>query len=908
MTAKLCVSLPTVVLVSSLTALVGCGDASRGGNGGAAGGSSSVGGSGSNDGGAGHSTSGGSQSMSGAGDAASGVGGGGGASMAGAPACPAPSAAVSRNDPQTFPPASTTPPGEHQFFRITVKADGAPLRGAHLRTVNEIDLVSDDNGVVAFYEPGLMGQEVYFSVTHPGYEMAADGFGNRGKGLVATEGGSAELVLTKTTGTAAATQGDLASRLVAGKVPSPAQCFTVRVFDDETKRGVPLVRLQAFGDSYWTDSQGLIAYCDPDHLPSKFTNFLVWSHGYALASGETGVSLDAVAGTHAEVPIHRQIVAERLYRLTGGGIYRDSVLLGLETPLAKPTLNASVLGQDTSSSTVYRGKLFWLWQDTQRVSYPLGNFKGTAATSALPDGKADLGFDLAYIENGSGFSAEMCADCPGGPAWMDGLFSASAASGDEQLFGGYAIVAGDGSIQETGIVRFDDASQRFVRVIKDFSTRTDFDRPSSHPFEVRHADARYAYYENRLRIVGKSEAFLDPTRYERFTPYAAGASEPALNASGKPDYAWRANGLKATPERLKANGLGAEQSFDGHLLRATDGTPLELVGVTTGYHPYRGRFLMAGQEKFGNPSALGEIWQAEADTPMGPWLYAAKIISHNDYTFYNTLYHPELARGSFAYIEGTYTASYSGAKELTPRYNYNQLLYRVDLEASALNLPVAVYELDPAQQSQLGTKRELRPGAASLAAEFLAYERPSAGTRAVAFTDASCRADRQLVLSNKPKTAPLFYALPPDAAMPKGGVKLFEATHADGRHAYAVEGVAPPSGFVRANAPLAWVIANPVAVALPVADYLAELIADAGADQCLEAGAGTARVKLDAKATVSRGKVTRYLWHVPGAPGCAYFEGAQAELSLPAGIYAAELEVTDDAGHVSTDTLTISIR
>lgn len=831
-----------------------------------------------------------------------------GTSAAGSSACPAPTAAVLRNDPQTFPGASATPPGEHQFFRINVTADGAPLRGAHLRTVNEIDLVSDDNGVVAFYEPGLMGQEVYFAVTHPGYEMAADGFGNRGKALVATEGGSAELALTKTSGTLAAPQGDLASRLAAGKAPTVAQCLTVRVFDDQTKRGVPLVRLQAFGESYWTDSQGLVAYCNPDHLPAQGATFQVWSHGYALDAGKTEVSLDAAAGMRAEIPVHRQIVAERLYRLTGGGIYRDSVLLGLETPLAKPTLNASVMGQDTSSSTVYRGKLFWLWQDTQRAAYPLGNFKGTAATSALPDGKADLGFDLGYIENGSGFSAEMCADCPGGPAWMDGLFSVATASGDEQMFGGYAIVAGDGSIQETGMVRFDDASQRFVRVLTDFSARKDFDRPTSHPFAVRHADARYAYYENRLRIVAKSEAFMDPTRYERFTPYAAGASEPQLNAAGKPDYAWRANGLNASPERLKANAWGSEQSLDGHLLRATDSTPLELVGVTTGYHPYRGRFLMAGQEKFGNPSALGEIWQAEADTPMGPWLYAAKIISHQDYTFYNTLYHPELARGSFAYIEGTYTASYSGAKELTPRYDYNQLLYRVDLGQPALTLPVAVYELEPEQRAHLGTKRELRPGAPSLAAEFLAYERPSPGTRAVAFTDASCRSDRRLVLSDTPKTAPVFYALPPDAAMPQGGVKLFEATHADGRRAYAVEGATLPNGFVRAATPLAWVLANPVAIALPVADYLAELMADAGPDQCLDAGANGAVVKLDAKATLSRERVSRYLWHIVGAPGCDYVEGAQAQLMLPAGIYPVELEVTDDAGHVSADTLTISIR
>lgn len=906
MAAQRCVSLPAVVLVSSLAVLPACGESNSGSKGGAAAGSNAGGSTGDGgSGGGGRSGDGGSESTVGGTGA-----GAGGTSAAGAPACAAPNVAVSRNDPQTFPEAGAQPPGEHQFFRITVKSagDGSPLRGAHLRTVNEIDLVTDDNGVVAFYEPGLMGQEVYFAVTHPGYELAADGFGNRGKALVAMEGGSAELALTKTSGTLAAVQGDLASRLAAGKVPGPAQCFTLRVFDDQTKRGVPLVRLQAFGESYWTDSQGLVAYCNPDHLPAKAASFQVWSHGYALDAGKTEVLLDAGAGMHAEIPIHRQIVAERLYRLTGGGIYRDSVLLGYHTPLAKPTLNASVMGQDTSSSTVYRGKLFWLWQDTQRVSYPLGNFKGTAAISALPDGKADLGFDLGYIENGSGFSAEMCADCPGGPAWLDGLFSATAANGDEQLFGGYAIIAGDGSIQETGMVRFDDASQRFVRVIKDFSTRADFDRPSSHPFGLRHGDARYAYYENRLRIVGKSEAFLDPTQYERFTPYPAGATQPLLNAAGKPDYAWRANGLNVSPERLNANAIGAEQSLGGHLLRAGEATPLELVGVTTGYHPYRGRFLLAGQEKFGNPSALGEIWQAEADTPMGPWLYAAKIISHQDYTFYNTLYHPELARGSFAYIEGTYTASYSGAKELTPRYNYNQLLYRVDLEQPALTLPVAVYELEPQQRTHLGTKRELRPGAAPVAAEFLAYDRLSAGTRAVAFTDASCRADRRLVLSDTPKTAPLFYALPPDAAMPKGGVKLFEATHADGRHAYAVEGAALPTGFVRAATPLAWVIENPVAVALPVADYLPELIADAGSDQCLDAGAGDALVKLDAKATLSQAKVTRYLWHVPGAPGCEYIEGAQAQLALPAGIYAVELEVTDDAGHVSRDTLTISVR
>jgi len=36
--------------------------------------------------------------------------------------------------------------------------------------------------------------------------------------------------------------------------------------------------------------------------------------------------------------------------------------------------------------------------------------------------------------------------------------------------------------------------------------------------------------------------------------------------------------------------------------------------------------------------------------------------------------------GRIIYFEGTYTASFSGARELTPRYDYNQILYRLRLD------------------------------------------------------------------------------------------------------------------------------------------------------------------------------------------------------------------------------------
>jgi hypothetical protein len=778
---------------------------------------------------------------------------------------------------------------------------GTPLRGAKLRTVSDIELTSDDNGVVAFYEPGSMDREIYFTVSHPGYELAADPFGNHGKAFTTTEGAVVELVLTKVSGEIAAAVGDLNSRLAQGPVPGAAQCYALRIFDSETKRGVPLVRVDAWGESAWSDSQGIVAFCNPDQLPKAGAAFELSSHGYDSKS----VTLDAKAGGRGEVALERRNLAERLYRLTGGGAFSDSVKLGLAVPISKPTINASVLGQDTASVTVYRGKVFWLWQDTDRASYVLGNFRGTAATSAL-DFDPDVGVDLSYFENADGFSAEMCPDCMGGPAWLDGLFSAPDAGGEERLIGRYTIVSGVGATLESGMVQFNDEQKHFERKLTDFAERENFDAPSSHPFELSHGGDRYAYYANRLRIEAQAEAFFDPDGYERFTPYAAGQSKAQLTADNAPDYAWRAGGTPATTEKLAQDGFGAEQSLDGHLTKLSDGKPLDLVGVTTTYHAYRNRFLLAGQQRFGTTSALGDIWQAEADTPLGPWVYATQLISHDQYTFYNCLYHPEMARGPFAYLEGTYTATYSGAKELTPRYDYNQLLYRIDLSRPELSLPVPVYDLEEGH-ARLVTKGELRPGAPATSGAFLAFDAPATGALAIAATDASCRSSSRLELTNAPKTAPLFYALPPDSKLP-GLIALYEWQHADGRHAYALESAKLPAGFVQGAAPLARVFPNPVPVKLPVADYLPELIADAGPDQCLAAAGATTNVKLDASASLLPGSVKRYLWHVPGAGNCEYVEGPSVSVNLAPGIYRVELELTDESGQISRDALTVSIQ
>src|SRR4051812_32327855 len=91
----------------------------------------------------------------------------------------------------------TTPDGSDRAKPFEIKVvdqetgRGVPL--VELETPNNIRLFTDSNGVVAFDEPGLMDQRVFFHVRSHGYEFAKDGFGFRGKAIAVTPGGNARL-------------------------------------------------------------------------------------------------------------------------------------------------------------------------------------------------------------------------------------------------------------------------------------------------------------------------------------------------------------------------------------------------------------------------------------------------------------------------------------------------------------------------------------------------------------------------------------------------------------------------------------------------------------------------------------------------------------------------------------------
>ena len=91
-------------------------------------------------------------------------------------------------------------------------------------------------------------------------------------------------------------------------------------------------------------------------------------------------------------------------------------------------------------------------------------------------------------------------------------------------------------------------------------------------------------------------------------------------------------------------------------------------------------------QSFGKPSVFVELWYAEADAPTGPWGTAVKVLSHDNYTFYNPRLHIEFTpEGSpHLFFEGTYTVQFANKPAPTARYDYNQILYRLDLKDAAL--------------------------------------------------------------------------------------------------------------------------------------------------------------------------------------------------------------------------------
>jgi hypothetical protein len=401
-----------------------------------------------------------------------------------------------------------------------------------------------------------------------------------------------------------------------------------------------------------SDNAGLIAFDLPE-LMGRETWFEVHGHGYEVKKdgfGMRGVRLTPEPGKTLRVEIERKNVAKRLGRLTGAGLFAESQKLGGDLDWKE----SGIVGQDSVQNAVHRGNMFWAWGDTSLAKYPLGIFDMTSATTAVqPLAKFEppLWLPLDYFRNDKG-DVRGVAKMPGdGPTWLSAYISLPDKDGTPHLVATYAKIRNYLEVYEVGLCVWNETTANFDR-LRVVWTKSDAAPkqppvPDGHPALWKDgAGKEWVYFGNPfpyLRCPATFEAWQDAATWEVLKPQES-------------------------------------------VISAADGKPVKPHSGHIAWNPWRKRWVTVFMQSFGKPSALGELWYAEAHAPIGPWGKAVKILTHDNYTFYNPRLHPEFTAGDSPILifEGTYTAEFADRPQPTPRYNYNQMLYRLDLDDPAL--------------------------------------------------------------------------------------------------------------------------------------------------------------------------------------------------------------------------------
>ncbi len=416
---------------------------------------------------------------------------------------------------------------------------------------------------------------------------------------------------------------------------------------------VPLVELRTTHHArFFTDNAGVIAFDLPE-LMGRETWFDVIGNGYEVPKdgfGYRGVRLTPQPGRTLRVEVNRRIAAKRLGRITGGGLFAESQKLGRELDWHEP----GILGCDSIQNAVHRGKMFWLWGDTTLAKYPLGLFHGTSATTPiqpLEKFTPPIRLKLDYFTDDQGVPRNVATMPGSGPTWVTGYLSLPDRHGEVRLVGAYVKIKPPLEGYEWGLCVWNDSTANFepLRVVwtKSDATPKAPPVPEGHPVFWRdNAGKEWVLFGNplpALRCPATFEEWQDSSKWEVLKPQAT-------------------------------------------LVSATDGKPVKPHSGSIAWNPFRQRWVTVFMEHFGKPSAFGELWYAEAKSPTGPWGRAVKVLSHENYTFYNPRIHPEFtaADSPVLIFEGTYTLQFADKPHPTPRYDYNQILYRLDLDDPAL--------------------------------------------------------------------------------------------------------------------------------------------------------------------------------------------------------------------------------
>jgi hypothetical protein len=441
--------------------------------------------------------------------------------------------------------------------------------------------------------------------------------------------------------------------LILSAAAAEAAPFRIEIVDKENGWPVPLVELETVhGVKFVSDNSGLIAFDAPEMMGNE-TWCSVRGFGYGVPKdgfGFEGVRFTPRSGGHLRVPVDRRVIAKRLGRITGAGIFSESQKLGAEQDWQE----SGVVGCDSVQNAVFDGKLFWLWGDTSLAKYPLGIFDATAARATLrPLDRFEppIRLRLDYYRDPAG-APKPVATMPGsGPTWVTGVACVPDAAGAPKLVGTFLKITPPLAAHKAGLCVWDSDAERFSELKTIWEQSGDEPRNQrlleGHAVEWQDAAGkRWLLFGNpfpRVRCPATFEAWADPKTWE---PLEA----PTV-------------------------------------LQDESGTQVVPHSGSIAWIPRRQRWVAIFMEKFGKPSAFGEIWYAEAESPLGPWGTAVKVVSHDNYTFYNPRIHAEFNErdSPILIFEATFTRQFADHPAPVARYDYNQVLYRLDLDDAALD-------------------------------------------------------------------------------------------------------------------------------------------------------------------------------------------------------------------------------
>ena len=216
----------------------------------------------------------------------------------------------------------------------------------------------------------------------------------------------------------------------------------------------------------------------------------------------------------------------------------------------------------------------------------------------------------------------------------------------------------------------------------------------THVIETTEGNTPYIVYCSpfpHVRVRAEEQAILDPSQYEGFTCLMEGTKfqdrKLDRDRAGVLRYRWRKGTSPLTQEeelRLVAEGLMQPTERQRRLIDIDTNEEVTVHNGSVAWNEARGRWSMVFSQLNGKDSVLGNVYYTESlDKETGPWRRAKRVAGHPNYSFYNPKLHSEFfqERGNVIFFEGTYSHTFSGNLNPTPRYDYNQLVYRLDLRS-----------------------------------------------------------------------------------------------------------------------------------------------------------------------------------------------------------------------------------